>query len=106
MDFTKDKFLQFCRMIAKPGISINLHEFCEGFGYFEMKPFPNESKINYNIEKIENTCNEIVLHCIVNIRGFNIGCCTVEESCFLRYAKEIRLHGNFSDEITNVYKSL
>lgn len=106
MDFTKDNFIKFCRKIANKGITINLNDFCGGFGYFEMKPFHNESTISYNIGKIENMENEIYLHCNVNIRGFGIGECIVDENKFLRYAKEIRLHGNFSNKLTDLYNSL
>lgn len=106
MDFSKDNFIKFCRKIANKGVTINLHEFCEGFGYFEIKPFANESTISYNIEEIENTKNKIYLYCKVSIRGFNIGDCIVDENKFLKYAKEIRLHGNFSNELTSLYNLL
>ena len=106
MNFTKDNFIKFCNKIAQKGMAIDLEQFCGGFGYFEMKPFSSESTISYNIGKIENMENEIYLYCNVNIRGFNVGKCIVDESKFLRYAKEIRLHGNFSKELINIYNSL
>ena len=107
MDFTKDNFIKFCNKIAQKGIAIDLEQFCGGFGYFEMNPYADKNAIRYNIEKIENTSEGISLTCSVRIREFNIcSNCVVDEETFLRYAKEIRLHGHFSKELINIYNSL
>lgn len=108
MDFTKETFLKFCRAITKSGITINLSQFCNGFGYFEMKPYANESTIRYNINAIINEENEISFNCSARVVNFNVGNCVVDEHTFLRYAKEIRLHytGRLNEEIANIYKSL
>lgn len=102
MDFTKDNFIAFCRKIVGKGMSVNLHDFCDGFGYFEMKPYNNESTIRYNIDEISHTEDGVSLSCQVRIGNFHVGSCIVDEKQFLRYAKEISLYGN-NDDIVNIY---
>lgn len=108
MDFTKETFLKFCRAITRSGVAINLSQFCNGFGYFEAKPYANESTIRYNINVIINEENKISFNCSMRIRNFNIGNCIVDEITFLRHAKEISLHytGVLNEEIEKIYKSL
>lgn len=106
MDFTKEQFIRFCHSIAKPGITVDLKTFCESFGYFEMKPYAKESTIRYNLESISNTGNGIELFCTTRIREFNVGNCMIDEHKFMRYAKEIRLYGNFSTELTDIYNQI
>ena len=108
MNFTKENFIKFCKKIARPGVSIDLEILGggSGFGYFEVKPYAKESAISYNIKKISNNGEEVTLYCSVRLCSFCIGESVVNEEVFLRYAKNVRLHGNFDNEILSIYKSL
>lgn len=106
MEFTKDQFISFCHAVTKPGTTIDLPSFCEGFGYFEMKPYANESTIRYNVGSVSNTGDEIKLYCTTHIGEFHTGECVVYEDKFMRYAKEIHLHGNFSSELIDIYNQI
>ena len=106
MEFTKESFIKFCRLIVKSGTTLNLEIYGDEltFGYFEIKPYENESVIKYNIHEISNSSDGIMLNCSVSIGGFIIGSAVVYEYEFLRYAKEIRLYGKFDNEIMEAYR--
>lgn len=108
MELTKENFIKFCRSIVKNGMSFDLECYGENicFGYFELKPYANESTIRYNVESISKNEDEIKLSCSVRIREFYIGNAIITEESFLRYAKNVRLYGNFDDDVMNIIASL
>ena len=105
MEFTKESFIKFCRLIVKRGTTLNLEIYGDEltFGYFEIKPYVNESVIKYNIHEISNSSDGIMLNCSVGIGEFSIGSAVVYEYEFLRYAQGVSLYGNFDNEIMEAY---
>lgn len=95
MDFNKNDFLDLWRRKVPYGVTLDL-EALDCFGYFEAEPYTGII-IRYNVEKVANTDEGIVLHCSTRVRQFSTGYDSVEEREFMRYAKEIRLHGDFPD---------
>lgn len=107
MEFTKENFLLFCKEIAGRGCSVSL-EANECFGYFELKPYANESTVRYVISNVENTDEGIVFSCSARIREFHVGDCLINEKSFLRRAKTIGFYyygGCRFEEIANLYKN-
>ena len=95
MDFTRETFLNFCKSKVPYGTTLDL-EMLDCFGYFECEPYAGVT-IRYNVEKIENTEYGIVLTCSTRVRNFCTGMDKVDEHKFMRYAKEIRLLGNYPE---------
>lgn len=99
MDFTKDNFIKMWKKIVPLGTTIDLTVY-EAFGYFEAEPYKGVI-IKYNFESVIHDRDGIHFGCSTRIKNFNLGYITIDEQFFNRYAKEIRLHGNYPEEWTN-----
>lgn len=102
MNFTKENFIKLWRQILPLGFSVNLEVFEDGFGYFEMAPYHEDEKIRYNINRITNTNEGLVMSCTVRLHEFNIGATIVGEFDFLRHAQNVSLYGRFNDDIIDL----
>lgn len=99
MDFTRNNFIEFWKRIVPFGGTIDL-DVLDCFGYFEAEPYKGVI-IRYNFEKVTHNREGITFDCKSRIRNFDLGSISINEDFFNRYAKEIRVLGNYPEEWTN-----